>query len=233
MQTQETTTLYLLKLWQWVEANKNRLIGGAAVIAVAIFLISFYSYQRGQKEIAAGEALTKLAVTPGGLTPEACLKIAGDFPGTVTGQRALLRGASLLFEAGRYPEAQANFQKFLDSHLGSVLAGQAALGVATCLDVQGKPAATEFRAVVNNYSDPGIVGAAKFALGRFAEAQGKLSEAVGLFEDAARLNPSSTLGYEAGMHVLDLRDKISTTTPAPAPAPAPVPFTLTPAKPGN
>ena len=233
MQTQETTTLYLLKLWQWIEANKTRLIGGAAVIGVAIFLYSFISYQSGQKEIAAGQALTKIAVSPGGFTAEACLKIAGEFPGTVAGQRALLQGAALLFEAGRYSEAQADFQKFLDSHPGSVLAGQAALGVATSLDVQGKPAATEFQAVVNNYSDPAVLSAAKFALGRIAEAQGKLNEALALFEAAARVNPSSTLGYEAGMHVLQLRDKISASTPAPAPAPAPAPFTLTPAKPGN
>ena len=231
MQAQDTTTLYLLKLWQWIEANKTRLIAGAAVIVVAIFLFSFYLYQNGQKEKAAGRALTQLAVSRGGLTAEACLKIAGEFPGTVAGQRALLQGAALLFEAGKYPEAQTQFQKFLDAHPGSVLAGDAALGVATSLDVQGKPAATEFQAVVNNYSEPAIVSAAKFALGRIAEAQGKLNEALRLFEEAARANPGSSLGYEAGMHVIDLRNK--TTAPAPATTPAPAPFTITPAKPGN
>ena len=233
MQAQDTTTLYLLKLWPWIEAKKTQIIACAAVIVIAIFFISFYSYQSGQKEIAAGRALTQLAVSPGGLTAEACLKIAGEYPGTAAGQRALLQGAALLFEAGKYPEAQAQFQKFLDAHPGSALAGEAALGVATSLDVQGKPAATEFQTVVNNYSEPAIVSAAKFALGRIAEGQGKLNEALSLFEEAARANPGSTLGYEAGMHVLDLRTKLSTSTPAPAHAPAPAPFTLTPAKPGN
>ena len=63
MQAQDTTTLYLLKLWPRIEANKNRLIGGAVIIAVAIFFISFMSYQHGQKEIAAGRALTQLSVS--------------------------------------------------------------------------------------------------------------------------------------------------------------------------
>ena len=233
MQAQDTTTLYLLKLWPWIEANKNRLIGGAVIIAAAIFIYSFFSYQtrtKGNRRGAgAGATVRHPGRSHGRSVPEDCR----EYPGTAAGQRALLQGAAALFEAGKYPEAQAQFQKFLDSHPGSELAGQAALGVATSLDAQGKPAATEFQAVVNNYSDPAIVSAAKFALGRIAESQGKLNEAFACFEDAARLNPGSTLGYEAGMHVLELRNKVSTTTPAPAPAPAPAPFTLTPAKPGN
>jgi len=227
MQAQDTTTLFLLKLWPWIEAKKTRLIGGAVIIAVAIFVISFFSYQHEQKEIAAGQALTQLSVTAGGPTAEACLKIANEYPGTVAGQRAMLQGAAALYEAGRYPDAQAQFQKFLDAHSGSELAGQAALGVAASLDALGKPDATKYQAVVNSSTDPAIVSAAKFALGRIAESQGKLNEALGLFQEAAGANPGSSLGYEAGMHVLDLRNKIS------ASAPAPAPFTITPAKPGN
>jgi predicted negative regulator of RcsB-dependent stress response len=235
MEAQETTTLYFLKLWQWIEAHKTRLIAGAAVLVVVIFFISFHSYRSGQREIAAGRALTQLSVTPGGAAAAACLKIADEFPGTVAGQRALLQGAALLFEAGKYTEAAADFNKFLDANPRSVLASQAALGLATSLDVQGKPASTEFQAVINMSSDPAIVSAAKFALGRIKEAQGKLDEARTLFEDVARANPGSSLGYEAGLHILQLRDKMlpPTPSPAPGPAPSPAPFTLTPAKPGS
>lgn len=235
MEAQETTTLYLLKLWQWIEANRNRLLAGLAIVAVAIFVISFYSYQKGQKEIAAGVALTQLTIAPGGLTADACMKVASEFPGTAAGQRALLRAGSLLFEAGKYPEAQAAFQKFLDVHPTSGLAGEAALGLATSLDVQGKPSGSEFQAVVNNYSDPALVSAAKFALGRLAEGQGKLNEALGLFQDAAQVNPGSTLGYEAGLHVLQIREKLAATAPAATSSPtsAPAPFTLTPATQGK
>jgi predicted negative regulator of RcsB-dependent stress response len=235
METQESTTLYLLKLWQWVEANKNRLIGGAVVIAVAIFVYSFISYQRGQKEIAAGKALTQLSVTPGGTTPEAVLKIADEYPGTMAGQRALLTGATLLFQAGKYPEAQAAFQKFLRSPPDSVLAGQAALGVATSLEMQGKASAIAYKGIVDNYTDPGVVAAAKFALGRIAEAQGKLQDALELCQQAAQVNPGSTLGYEAGMHIVDLKNRMAASPPVAAPAAtsAPAPFTLTPTTPAK
>ncbi len=231
MQAQDTTTLYLLKLWPWIETNRNRLIGGAAIIAVAIFVFSFFSYQHELKENAAGDALTQLSVTAGGPTAEACLKIANDFPGTVAGQRAMLQGAAALYEAGKFSDAQAQFQKFLDAHPGNELAAQAALGVAASLDAAGKPDATKYQAVINTSMDPAIVSAAKFALGRIAEGQGKLTEALGLFQEAAGANPGSSLGYEAGMHVIALRNKIPAATPAPAPAPAPA--ATTPAKSGN
>ena len=66
------------------------------------------------------------------------LKIAADYQGTSAGQRALLQGAAMLFAAGRYADAQTQFQKFLDAYPDSFFAAQAALGVATSLDAQGK-----------------------------------------------------------------------------------------------
>jgi predicted negative regulator of RcsB-dependent stress response len=231
MQAQDTTTLYLLKLWPWIEANKNRLIGGAVIIAAAIFIYSFFSYQHEQKEIAAGQALTQLSITAGGATAEACLKIANEFPGTIAGQRAMLQGGAALYEAGKFPDAQAQFQKFLDAHPGSELTGQAALGVAASMDAMGKPDAAKYQAVVNNSTDPALVSAAKFALGRISEAQGKLTEALAYYEDAARANAGSSLGYEAGLRIIELRKKVPGTTPAPAPASAPA--TIAPVKTGN
>ena len=233
MQAQDTTTLYLLKLWPWIEANRNRLIGGAVIIAAAIFIYSFFSYQHEQKEIAAGQALSQLSVSPGGNTAEACLKIANEFPGTAAGRRAMLQGAAALYEAGRYPDAQAQFQKFLDEHPGSELTSQAALGVAASLDALGKPDAAKYQAVVNNSTDPAIMSAAKFALGRIAEAQGKFDEALTDYDAAARANPSSSLGYEAILRVTELRQKMPKPTPAPSPASTSAPAMIAPVKPGN
>ena len=66
MQAQDTTTLYLLKLWPWVEANKNRLIAGGVIAILAIFIIWFVACQREAKEIAAGQALTQVAISGAG-----------------------------------------------------------------------------------------------------------------------------------------------------------------------
>jgi len=60
MQLQDAPAAYLFKLWPWFEANRIRIIWGGGVIVVAAGLISFYSWQRDQKEIAAGKALTQL-----------------------------------------------------------------------------------------------------------------------------------------------------------------------------
>jgi len=137
MQAQDTTTLFLLKLWPWVEANKNRLIAGAAIAVLAIFIIWFVACQRESKEIAAGQALTQVLLSSGGPSAAAYLKIAEQHAGTAAGQRALLQGAAALFDAGKYPDAQTQFQKFLDAHPDSEFSGQAALGVAASLDAQG------------------------------------------------------------------------------------------------
>jgi predicted negative regulator of RcsB-dependent stress response len=213
MQAQDTT-VFLYKLWPWIEANRNRLIGGAAALLVAVLFITYFSYRSGQQEIAAGEALTKLAVIPGGPTAEAYLKVAAEHPGTVAGQRALLQGATKLYDAGRYTDAQAQFQKFLDAHPDNQFSSRAALGVAACLDAQGKPeAVAAYQRVIGSSSDTAIVVAAKLALGRIKEAQGKLDDALIFYQDAARLGAGTSMGSDAAQRLAELRSKL----PAPAP----------------
>lgn len=218
MQAQDTTTLFLLKLWPWVEANKNRLIAGGAIAVLAIFVYSFFSWQGKQKEIAAGQALTQVALA-GGAPAAAYLKIAEQHPGTIAGQRALLQGAAALFDAGKFADAQMQFQKFLDAHSDSEFSGQAALGVATSLDAQGKTdlAVGAYQRVISNSSDVTVMSAAKFGLARIEESQGRLNDALVHYQDIARANPGGSLGSEATMRLMELRSKL----PAPAPATTP------------
>src|SRR5271154_5013049 len=139
MQSQETiATDYFFKLWPWFEANLKRLAFVAAFIVVAIFVFSFYSYRQNQRESAAGLALTQAGMSGGGELADACLKVAADYSGTLAGQRALLQGAAALFTSCKYADAQAQFQKFLDTYPDNSLTPQAALGVAASLDAQGK-----------------------------------------------------------------------------------------------
>jgi len=181
-------------------------------------------------EIAAGQAFTQLLVsTPtdsdANQLAEAYLKIAADYPGTQTGGRALVLGATTLFESGKYPEAQVQFQKYLDTYPGNAFSAPAALGVAASLEAQGKmdPAAIAYQRVVNSYSDPNTVDAAKFALAKIDEQRGKLIEAENLYQAVARGNPNAPLGSEAAFRAFQLRAKsppnVSSNTPA-------APFTL-------
>jgi predicted negative regulator of RcsB-dependent stress response len=221
MQAQDATTLYLFKLWNWVETNRNRVIAGAVVVAVAAFVLWFMVSQREAKEVAAGQALTQAAFSGGYQMADAYAKVAAQYPGTTAGQRALLLNAAALFEAGKFIDAQA--------HPDSEFSGQALLGVATSLDAQGKTdlASGAYQRVINNSSDIAALSAAKFGLARIEESQGKLNDALALYQDVARANPSSVLGSEATMHLIELRNRMP--APAPAPAVAPAPATSGPA----
>jgi predicted negative regulator of RcsB-dependent stress response len=224
MQAQDATTLFLLKLWPWVEANRNRLIAGTVVVLIAIFVVWFVACQRDSKAVAAGQALTQATLLGGAQLADAYAKVAAEYPGTIAGQRALLQSAATMFEAGNYRGAQAQFQKFLGAHPDSEFSGQALLGVATSLDAQNETnlAASAYQRVINNASSTAVVGAAKFGLGRIDEAQGRVNDALVLYQDVASAEPNDLLGHEAAMRLMELRRK----QPAPAPAAAPtVPMT--------
>jgi len=225
MQAQEELTAadHLFRLWPWIEANAKRLAFGLAVVLIAVFVFSFYSYRQNQREIAAGEALTQAGISQTG-TPlaDACLKLATEYAGTLAGQRALLQAATTLFAAGKYADAQIQFQKFLDTYPDNFLTPQATLGVAASLDALGKTdlAVSTYQKASTQTADPNVVGSAKFSLARIDEAQGKLAEAQKLFGDVARSFPNSSLGSEAGMRAMELTAKLPKAPASPAPAPA-------------
>ena len=219
MQAQDATTLFLLKLWPWVEANKNRLIGGAVIAVIAIFIIWFVACQRDSKEIAAGQAMTQVLLSSSGSSADAYLQIAQQHPGTAAGRRAQLQGAAALFDAGKFADAQTQFQKFLDANPDSEFSGQAALGVAASLDAQDKTdlAVGAYQRAISSSSDAMVVSAAKFGMARIEESQGRLNDALVLYQGVASANPGGSLGSEATMRLMDLRNKLPAATPATTP----------------
>jgi len=231
MQAQEapaTTTDFLFRLLPWFEANLKRLAFGAAFAAIAVFIFFFYSYRQGQQEIAAGQALTQaVLLSDGGQRAEACLKIAADYPGTPAGQRARLEGANALFTAGRYADAQSEFQKYLDANPDDFFTPQAALGLAASLDALGKTdlAISAYQKAAGETANANVVASAKFSLARLDEAQGRLAEAAKLYTEVARASSNTSLGSEAGLRAVELRAKLPAVPAAPAPA-ANVPFDL-------
>ena len=99
---------------------------------------------------------------------DAFAKVAAQYPGTAAGARAQLQAAAAQFSAGHYPEAQAQFQKFLDADVTGPLAATAQLGIATSLDAQGKPeAVAAYQKVLTVFPNSSCAQAAKSALMRF------------------------------------------------------------------
>jgi len=62
------------------------------------------------------------------------------------------------------------------------------------------------------------VTAAKFGQARIEASQGRLNDALVLYQDVARAEPSSSLGSEAAMRLTELRSKLPAATPAPTAA---------------
>ena len=144
MQTHDAPADFIFKIWPWLEANRNRLIGGVVVGFVVVGVISFASWRHDENEKATGEALTQLlASAPMTTSPtqlaDALIQFADKHAGTSAADRAELEGASLLFNAGRFPDAQAQFQKFLAHTSAGTFGATAQLGLAASFEAQGKP----------------------------------------------------------------------------------------------
>jgi len=218
MEAQDAAATYFFKAWDWVENNLRTVIIGVAIIVVAVIIVSYYFWHQNEMEVAAGRALTQFLVSaspssdPNELA-DSYLKIANDYSGTQAGDRALMLGAGTLFAAGKYPQAQSQFQKYLSVDPNGPLSAAAALGIAASLDAQGKTdqAVGAYQRVISGFSDANAVDAAKFALGRIDEQAGKFVDAEKFYQDVVRNNPNSVLGSEAAIRAGQLRSKAPST----------------------
>lgn len=215
------------KFLAWLEVNKKQVvygIGGAILLGVVIWA---FLYQREQKVVEAGEALSRAFVpqATGAATPteapNAYLKVASQYPSSSAGAAAQLLAATALFTDGKFSEAQAQFEKFTREHRGNPLLSEAELGIAACLDAQGKAneATAAYKRIVDLRKSENVVSQAKFALARLYVAQSKPELALPLYEDIAKSEPYTSVGSEAGMRAEELKQKYPQLVPPP-PAPA-------------
>jgi len=211
MQSQEAASSeFTLKAWAWLEANIKRIVVATGILAILVFGFSFFSYQKQQKQVLAGQALTDatMSLTPNS-TPaqivDAYLNFAAAHPGTLAGKRATLQAATALFIGGKYPEAQAQFQKYLDAYPFDALTGQALIGLASSLEAQNNlPSAILAYQKAISSSDETSAVCAKFSLARIYESQGKSDEARNLYTDILRTNPNSSLANDASLRLMQL-----------------------------
>ncbi len=212
----------LLDAWVWFEKNRKPVIIGVAAVTAAGLLAGTMAWSKKQKQIVAGEALSKVLLAQmmsqnRADAADGLLKVAGSYAGTAGGAQAQLLAAGALFADGKYADAQGQFEKFNREYVGHVLAPQGKLGIAACLAVQGKTedAARAYKDLAERYPNANTTSQARFALGSIYESQGKLEDAVTLFEQVARSEMNTTLGNEAGMRAEEIRVKLP---PIPMPA---------------
>ena len=243
-QTHSADTFY--KFMAWLQANQKRLLIGVAVVAVLGLVAGFMAWKKGQDVADANARLFDLPVASSpnapviAPAPSSFLNIASEYPDTSAGDYALLLGAESLFIDGNYPEAQQHFSKYIDDHPDNPLAAQAKVGVAACLEAEGKTsdAIRQYQEIVSAYpSEVSVTSPAKLTLARLYEQENRPDQALAYYSELAQTqNPYDPWAAEArdrGMLLLAKHPELRRTeqTPAPAPFSVPTPGNPTPSAP--
>jgi TolA-binding protein len=201
------------KALAWFEANKRQTLWGAGVLLVVGTIIAFFIYRQNEAEIVASEALSSVAMPQASGaradTVEGYLKVVASHPRSKAGARASLLAAGGLFVDGKYDEAKTQFERFRREYSDSPFMGEALLGIAACLDAQGKTrdAMAAYKDLIDHRPGDSNVPQAKFALARLHQAQNEPEQARNLFEDVERSQPYGSLGDEARMQLEELKTR--------------------------
>jgi len=109
------------------------------IVAAVVLLVGgfgYYYYLQSQRELLETQAR---AVLLQARTPEAMVKVAGQFPGTDQATIALLSAADGSFAKRDFASAMADYQRVVGTVTADpVLRDSAQLGLARCLEASGK-----------------------------------------------------------------------------------------------
>jgi predicted negative regulator of RcsB-dependent stress response len=237
MDSEATQSTDFYKLVAWLHKNQKQVtIAVVAAVLVGGGIYGYTAYSR-QKQVSAGEALSNLrpartapGTQPTPVSPDAYLKVANEHPGTSGGAQALLLAAGGLFDAGKFKDAQTQFQRFLNDYPDNPLVTQARIGVAASLEAQGDvaQATAKYQDIVSRQPNDSVAPQAKSALARLYVAQGKYAEALKLYEELAKTSNNDSWSAEAPIQAEELMAKHPELRPPATPAPAATAPTLTP-----
>jgi TolA-binding protein len=225
MDTNIAETPVLFNAWTWLEKNKKQVVFGVIGIAVVGVVLASLNASKREKEIKAGQELSRVLLSPllkrasPSESAEGLLKVATANGGTQAGEQALLLAGGALYAGGKFSEAQAAFERFVREHPSSELAPQASYGVGAALAAQGKldEAAKAYKETADRHPGSAVARQSRFSQASVLNAQGKLEQAMMLYEEVARSDGGSSLGSEAAQRADELRALLP-----PVAAPAPV-----------
>ncbi len=195
MENDPTVALY--DFYGWLHANRKRGLAGAVVVAAIAAIVAFATWRSSEREAAANRALLNVPSLlnqpmPVGDPASASqfLNISQEYAGTSAGTTAQLLAARELYLCGKYPEAQKEFSEFVSAHSSHPLAAQASVGIAACMEAQGKTsdAVQQYKKINLLYKDNvSIILPIRLTLGRLSEADNKPAEAVEYYKDLVSL----------------------------------------------
>jgi predicted negative regulator of RcsB-dependent stress response len=193
MDAQTQSTELYIKVLGWLHARRKPLVIGVIVAAVLGLAWAVIAYVNAKKEADANAEFFAIPLEdpmrPGQQSPAPLLAVAKEYPGTAAGEHAQALAAEMLFTQGKYPEAYQQFSAFIDEHPDSALIPQAKMGVAACLEAEGKTsdAIQKYHDIILTYpSELSIVSPAKLTLGRLCEESDRPQDALNYYIELAR-----------------------------------------------
>lgn len=150
----------ILAAWAYVEENYVRVlaIGGGVVVLILIGVFVMQQMDAQAREAVEAEGRVRVMLLQGQVD-DAILdaeRVAEAYGGDAAAGRALQLAGGLYFETGRYAEARAAFEKYLQDFETTGPARYSAWsGIAAAMEEQGDPAgaAARYQAFADEFAD--------------------------------------------------------------------------------
>ena len=184
-EAEESDRLFEFGVW----LDENRLT--AIVVAGVALIGGFYIYiSQFNAEQLVGEAGSTLEATNivsrqfGSVPPKSYKSVKEQYPDSSAGQRAWLLWARGLLDAGKYQDAQDQFEEFLGKNGKSPMAPGAELGRALCLDELSKKdeAKDEYTKIIEKYPGQLVAQYATINLAALHQEDGQPDKARDLYQ---------------------------------------------------
>jgi len=176
-----------IDLMAWYEVNKRNVFIGLALIVVAIGVTMVFNHRRESTVSNASRDLM-LLLSPGKSSEQApdaakFVEVASRHSGTPAALHATLLAGREFFNAGKYAEARAQFDKAADSD--GVLGAVALYGIASCVDAEkgGAEAIAAYQSAITHPQGALVAGKARLAKARLHESLKQPKEALALYEE--------------------------------------------------
>ena len=203
----------VINLTTWIYQRRKSLIGVVSVIAAVAIVYGLYAWHGKAREDSANDAFAALKLPPivASESPTAAapyLKLAEDYPSSSAAARSLIIAGGILFNTGKYPEAQRAFEKYLVSYRDYPFTSGALFGVAASLDAQGKTAdaVQRYESLLGRGQDY-VTIPAMAALARLYIEQNKPEAAVRKYAELMQFNVQDSWTAEAQDQVQELLQK--------------------------
>lgn len=212
MSSETTGSTGVYEFLAWFEVNKKKVAWGFVALVIVGVVAAYFRWRNQNVELQANQALLQLRPTPSGQgaetqpSAESFSKVAASFPSTEAAERALLLSAGTLFTEGKYAEAQAQFERFLEKHADHPLAPNAAYGRAAALEAQGKQdeALAAYQNLLTRYPRSFLTDRTKLSVARIYEAKNQPEQALKQYDElidpqGARASASEALAMKEAL----------------------------------